>query len=156
MFNRSPYIAVWSPAHSMSISCPRIRLYDTTGKNIGFLQLRELDMTHYMLLLRGGDEGTHNYSPEQYQQLLQRYFEWSDRLRSAGQYLVAEQLKPGGRVVHATSAVVDGPFTETKETIGGYYLIAARNLDEATEIARECPVLTHGGMVEVRELTAHG
>lgn len=113
-------------------------------------------MTQFMLLLRGGDEGTREYSPEQYQQLLQRYFDWSDQLRSAGHYITAEQLKSGGRLVRATPTIVDGPFTETKETIGGYYLIEASNLDEATEIARQCPVLTHGGTVEVRELTPHG
>ena len=140
----------------MSISELRFRLYDITCKNSGFLQLPEVDMTQFLLLLLGGDESTREYSPEQYQQLLQRYFDWSDQLRSAGHYITAEQLKSGGRLVRATPAIVDGPFTETKETIGGYYLIEASNLDEATEIARQCPVLTHGGTVEVRELTPHG
>lgn len=113
-------------------------------------------MPQFMLFIRGGDEQIRDYSPEQYQQLLQRYFAWSDQLRAAGQYLAAEQLSPDGRLVQAGPAIVDGPFTETKEAIGGYYLIAAGSLDEAAMIARGCPVLAHGGTVEVRELAAHG
>lgn len=123
---------------------------------VGACSYGGLGMSQFMLLIRGGDEATRDYGPEQYQQLLQRYFDWADQLRSAGQYIAAEQLGPDGRLVHGPASVVDGPWTETKETIGGYYLITARDLNEASEIARHCPVLTHGGMVEVREVIPHG
>ena len=46
--------------------------------------------------------------------------------------------------------VTDGPFTESKEAIGGYFLICVDNLAEAIEIARQCPGLEHGAVVEIR------
>ncbi len=51
--------------------------------------------------------------------------------------------------------MVDGPFAETKETIGGYYLVEAPSYAEAVEIACTCPILGAGGSVEVRELEPH-
>jgi hypothetical protein len=51
--------------------------------------------------------------------------------------------------------VVDGPYTETKEVIGGYFLIEAADESEAVEIAKACPGLTRGGVVEVRGIIDH-
>jgi hypothetical protein len=48
--------------------------------------------------------------------------------------------------------VVDGPFAETKETIGGYFIVEAGNLEEAIEMTKECPSLANGGIVELREI----
>ena len=111
-------------------------------------------MARFALLIRGGDEGLRNFTPEQMQQTLQQYFVWSDKLRSEGQYLDGKQLMGGGRIVRMRSgqAAVDGPYAETKENIGGYFLIEAASEDAATEIAKGCPVLGHGGLVEVREI----
>ncbi len=111
-------------------------------------------MSRFMLLIRGGDDAFRNFTPEQVQQTLQRYFDWSDKLRSEGRYEAGDQIKDGGRTVHARDgqAVVDGPYAETKENIGGYYLITAANEDEAAEVAKGCPALGHGGLVEVREI----
>lgn len=111
-------------------------------------------MARFALLIRGGDEAFQNFTPEQVQQTLQKYFAWSDKLRSEGQYLSGEQLAGGGRTVRTRNgqAVVDGPYAETKESIGGYFLIEAASEDEAAEIAKGCPVLGHGGLVEVREI----
>jgi hypothetical protein len=113
-------------------------------------------MAKYIFFMRGGDAEARDYAPEEYQQLLQRYFEWSEHLRSNGHFLSAEQLKTNGRVVQRGSIVVDGPFAETKEAIGGFYLIEAKDYDEATQLAQGCPVLTHGGFVEVREIVDYG
>lgn len=111
-------------------------------------------MARFALLIRGGDEELRNFTPEQMQQTLQQYFVWSDKLRSEGQYLGGEQLAGGGRTVHMRSgqAAVDGPYAETKESIGGYFLIEAANEGEAATVAKGCPVLGHGGLVEVREI----
>nr|MDQ3623431.1 YciI family protein [Verrucomicrobiota bacterium] len=46
--------------------------------------------------------------------------------------------------------VVDGPFAESKEAIGGYFLLTVADEDEAVAVARQCPLLEHGGVVEVR------
>ncbi len=50
---------------------------------------------------------------------------------------------------------MDGPYTETKEAIGGFFLIDAQNYDDAVEISRECPHFSYGGWVEVREINPH-
>jgi hypothetical protein len=105
-------------------------------------------MAQFMLLIRGGDDQTRDYTPEQYQQVIQRYIDWSQKLRREGRNHGGDELKAGGKVVRVRDgqAVVDGPYTETKEAIGGYFII------EAAEIAKECPVLLHHGAVEVREI----
>jgi len=62
-----------------------------------------------------------------------------------------------GRVVSGArgARVVDGPFAEAKEAIGGYFLLTVASLDEATEIARRCPNLRHGMIVEVRPVSEY-
>ena len=111
-------------------------------------------VTQFMFLLRGGAAEWNEYTPEQMQQEMQRYYDWGDQLRREGRYVSAEQLKDGGSTVtmSSDSAVIDGPYTETKDAVGGYYLITAANLAEANEVARGCPIILHGGLVEVREV----
>ena len=91
------------------------------------------------------------------QQALQQYFAWSDKLRSEGRLVSAEELAGDGKTVRARDGqmVIDGPYVETKDAIGGYYLIEAANEDEAAEIAKGCPTLNHGGFVEVRGIVDH-
>ncbi len=62
------------------------------------------------------------------------------------------RLSKSGRVVKTKNAVTDGPYTEIKESVGGYSIIKADSYDEAVELAKGCPVLNLGGNVEVREV----
>jgi hypothetical protein len=114
-------------------------------------------VAQFMLLIRGGDEAFAQFTPEQMQQTLGQYFAWSDRLRKEGRLVGADQLADGGRTVRARDGqlVIDGPFTETKDAVGGYYQIEAADEAEAAEIAKGCPVLNHGGLVEVRGIVQH-
>jgi hypothetical protein len=114
-------------------------------------------MAEFMLLIRGGDESAATLSPEQAQQRIQEYINWSRKLREEHRNLGANELAAGGVVLRARGGevMVDGPFSETKEAIGGYYHIAAADEEEAVEIARECPVLRYGGAVEVRAIVDH-
>ena len=84
-------------------------------------------------------------SPEQLQQIMQKFGRWTDSLRNDGARLVRMQ---NGKIV------VDGPFAETKETIGGYITVNAANYDEAVEIAKDCPGLAVDGpfSIQVREI----
>ena len=84
------------------------------------------------------------------------YFDWSDKLRGEGRMRGGDQLgrRPHRARMQGEQAVVDGPYAETKEAIGGYFLIDAASVDEAAEIAKGCPVLRHGGLVDVREIVA--
>jgi hypothetical protein len=108
----------------------------------------------YLLLFR--DVSTETYktlSPEQRQQLFTQWYAWYDRLAAQGKLIHGHPLEEGGRVVSAGNGrVVDGPFVEAKEVVGGYFFLAVDNLDEAVEIAKQCPTLTHnlGLTVEVR------
>lgn len=112
-------------------------------------------MAKFMLLLRGGEDGWNALTPEQMQAHMQKYYDWSVKLRDAGHMLGGDPLRAGGTTVRQRGgeAVVDGPFAETKESVGGYYLITAADLDEAAMIAKGCPILETGGLVEVRELS---
>jgi len=114
-------------------------------------------MARYMLLLRGGDESVGEYSPEDFQRIIQPYIDWSNTLRSEGRHLGGDELDSGGHVVRMRDgqATVDGPYTETKESIGGYFMVQAANDEEALEIARGCPILKRGGFVEVRAIVEH-
>jgi hypothetical protein len=114
-------------------------------------------MAKFMLLIRGGDDEIRDYTPEQYQQVIQRYADWSQKLRSEGRNHGAEELKSEGKVVRMRDgqAVVDGPYAETKEAVGGYFIIEAADLDDAAEVAKGCPVFDHGGLVEVREINTN-
>jgi hypothetical protein len=112
-------------------------------------------MSQYMLLIRGGYEEWNTLTPEQMQQSIEQYRAWAGRLSESGKLVGAEKLSDGdGRLVrmHNGQVVVDGPFTETKESVGGYFLIEAASFAEAIEIAKECPGLTRGVAVEVRQI----
>lgn len=111
-------------------------------------------MSQFMLFIRNGDE-PNEFSPEQIQQAIQRFSAWAKKLREQRKLIAAEKLKDNeGLLLSGRNGqiVVDGPFAETKETIGGYFIIEAGNLEEALEITKGCPALSHGGKVELREI----
>jgi hypothetical protein len=91
-------------------------------------------------------------SPEQAQRSLQKWRAWMKDLTDKGHLKdVGQPLDDAGKVVGgAKKTVTDGPYMETKDIIGGYSLIEARDLDQAATIAAGCPILDFGGMVEVR------
>jgi hypothetical protein len=105
----------------------------------------------YMLIFRGTDwyEGL---SPEQMQQVADEWMAWFNRLKDQGKAVAGNPLERGGKVVSGRNGrvVSDGPFAESKETIGGYFLLNVNTMDEAVAIARGCPGLPHGVRVEVR------
>lgn len=109
----------------------------------------------YMLIFRGTDwyEGL---SPEQMQQVADNWMAWFNRLKDEGTAIAGNPLEPHGRIVAGKNGrvVSDGPFAESKETIGGYFLLKVNTLDEAVTIAQQCPGLAHGIRVEVRPVAA--
>jgi len=111
-------------------------------------------MSQFMLFIRNGEE-PNELSPEQIQQAIQRFSAWARKLREQGKLVAAEKLKDDEGLLLRTrngQIVVDGPFAETKETIGGYFIVEAGNLDEAVALTKECPALSNGGIVELREI----
>jgi len=104
-----------------------------------------------MLLFRG-TQWDKELSPEEIQKMVSRWYAWFDRLTQEGKCKAGHPLEREGKVVSGRSGrtVADGPFAESKEAIGGYFLLAVEDLNEALEIAKQCPGLDYGIDVEVR------
>jgi hypothetical protein len=108
-------------------------------------------MEKYMFLFKGGEAST--LSPDMQQAQMQKWFAWIEKLRKDDRYVAGEPLLPGGKVVAGVKkTVTDGPFAESKEIIGGFFIVNARNLEEATTMAKDAPDYEIGGSVEVREV----
>jgi hypothetical protein len=108
-----------------------------------------------LLMFRNTGPETHAHlSPEERQQLVMLWNEWFDGLVASGKALEGQPLELETRMVSGPGGrrVVDGPFPEAKEAIGGFVRLLVHDLEEATEIARRHPGLAHGLMIEVRAL----
>jgi hypothetical protein len=110
----------------------------------------------YLLFFRNSGPETHQHlSPEQRQQLVTRWNAWYDGLAAQGKAVEGQPLELETRIVSGPGGarVVDGPFAEAKEAIGGYVKLIVSGLDEATEIAQQHPGLDYGLIIEVRQMT---
>src|SRR5579871_5004174 len=105
----------------------------------------------YMLIFRGTD-WSKNLSPEEMQQVYEKWMAWFKGLMASGQAIAGNPLEKEGKIVSGKNGktVSDGPFAESKEAIGGYFLLKVDSLDEAVAIAQQCPGLAYGLRVEVR------
>ncbi len=104
----------------------------------------------YMLIFRESSPDAYGaLSAEERQKLLEQWNAWYDGLAAAGKVQHGQPLEPGGRVVRERR-VTDGPFAESNEAVGGYFLLTVSDLEEATAIAQQCPSLSLGMSVEVR------
>jgi hypothetical protein len=104
-----------------------------------------------MLIFRGND-WHRGLSPEQMQKVADQWMAWFNGLKDDGRAVAGNPLEPEGRIVSGRNGQVvsDGPFAESKEAIGGYFLLNVGTMDEAVAIAQQCPGLPHGIRVEVR------
>ena len=109
----------------------------------------------YMLIFRGNDWHK-GLSPEEMQNVSERWMDWFKGLMEEGKAVAGNPLAPEGKIVSGRSGrvVADGPFAESKEAIGGYFLLKVDSMDEAVSIAQQCPGLPHGAKVEVRPVLA--
>ena len=112
--------------------------------------------TPFLLFFRNSGPDTHvHLSADQRQQLVNRWNAWYDGLAKQGKAVEGQPLEAETRIVsgHGGSRVVDGPFAEAKEAIGGYVKLLVRDFEEATEIAQRHPGLAYGLIIEVRRMT---
>jgi hypothetical protein len=108
-------------------------------------------MADFMYLFRGGDSAWANRSPEEIQKHMQRWGAWMGELTKSGHFKAGEPLAREGRqLVGKDRRLVDGPFAEAKDIVGGYLIVQAKDINEATELARGCPIFDHDGIVEIR------
>jgi len=105
----------------------------------------------YLLLFRG-DAWYNRLSPEELQKAMGQFKAWFDRLTEQGKLKSAQPLVRDGAIVSGKNGrvVADGPFAESKEAVGGYFLLAAGSLDAAISVAKSCPSLEYGTQIEVR------
>lgn len=90
-------------------------------------------------------------SPDVMQRQMERWRGWIADLAKQGKFKGGDPLEDGGRTLAGKSkSVTDGPYAEAKDLVGGYLLVTAASLDEATEMARGCPIFEANGTVEVR------
>lgn len=107
-----------------------------------------------MLLFRG-NAWLKNLSSEDKQKVTNEWMAWFRRLMNEGRAIAGNPLESEGKIVSGKNRVVsDGPFAESKEAIGGYFLLDVATMDEAVAIAQECPGLPYGARVEVRPVAA--
>ena len=109
-------------------------------------------MKDFMLIFRNSTEAP-DPTPDEMQANMQLWFAWIEKLRAKNVYVSGEALNQGGKTVKGAKALVtDGPFAESKEVVGGYFVIKAKSIEEAAEIAKDSPDLPGSGSVEVREV----
>ena len=106
-------------------------------------------MNEFVFLYRGGETGR---SPERAQQMMQKWMAWFKDLAEKGHVKDRGQpLERSGKLVNGKrKTVTDGPFAEAKDLVGGYTVILAKDLNEAAELSKGCPILEVDGQVEVR------
>jgi hypothetical protein len=108
-------------------------------------------MEKFMLIFHGAQ--MENQSPEQMQAHMGKWMAWIDKLNQTGQYISGEPLLPGGKLITGKKkTVTDGPYTEGKEVVGGYFIINANSFDEALKISEDYPDYDQGGSVQVRQV----
>jgi hypothetical protein len=117
-------------------------------------------MPKYMLLLYSDPTKWGSVSAEEMQKTIQKYVAWGARMREKGILVSSHKLvDDAGKVIHSQGGkprVTDGPYSETKEVLGGYYLIEAPNYDAAVKECDDSPQFGHGGTIEVRQVDMMG
>jgi hypothetical protein len=109
---------------------------------------------NYLLLIYSKEAELAALSESDRSKMSGEYTEFTKSIVQAGHFKAGDRLRPAStastvRVRNGKTAITDGPFAETREQLGGYYLIEAKNLDEATAIAARVPGARHGS-IEVR------
>lgn len=110
-----------------------------------------------LLLIHGDESGWATMSEAQQGAAIGAYMAYTQALAAEGILRGGEQLMPAatGRILKGTT-VLDGPYTETKEQLGGFYLLETPDLATAEAWAARCPALHHGATIELRPLVPRG
>lgn len=109
-------------------------------------------MSQFLYLYRGGR--TTPPSPDEAQRIMQKWMTWLKGLGESGNLKDQGQpLEPRGKVVKGKAkTITDAPFAEAKDLVGGFTVVEARDINEAAELSKGCPILEEDGTVEVRPI----
>ena len=113
-------------------------------------------MAKFMFLQRGACDSPPEMTPEQMEQGMKAWMDWVKCGTEAGWLLDPGSGLGGGAVVNSDMTVIDGPFAESKELVGGYTIVEAADLATACEYAKQTMKLAGGGKIEVREIVGGG
>jgi len=113
-------------------------------------------MSQYLLLLYDNPANWKNFSPADMQKAIEKYMAWRAKLQNQGILRGGQKLADDvGKVLRSGNPAVrvtDGPYSETKEVLGGYFLLEAPDYPTAVKASRDCPHLEYGGTIEVRQV----
>ena len=111
-------------------------------------------MKEFLMVFRRDPEISEGpLSPEQLQAIMKPWQDWMGSIAAQNKLVSSgNRLAPEGRVVKPDNVITNGPYVEVKEAVGGYIIVKANSLDEATALADGCPILARGGNVEVRAI----
>lgn len=112
----------------------------------------------YMLLIYGNEANAQAVPPDVMKQVIAAYGAYTQALKAAGVLVASDRLRPSSdattvRITNAKTAVLNGPYAETREQLGGYYTVEVPDLDAAISWAARCPGAAHGA-IEVRPVWA--
>ena len=110
----------------------------------------------YLCLIYNREKNFESYSKEQWESLKAEYFAYTGSIQASGHHLAGNSLQPTAtartvRVRNGKISTTDGPFAETQEQLGGYYLIEAKDLNDALQVAAKIPS-ARIGTIEVRPI----
>ena len=113
--------------------------------------MAKITTNEYLLLFRGG-ANPEDMTPEQMQTTMHQWKTWMGGLKKAKQLGNGNPLQDGGKSLSGPKGKNVAPLSDTPESIGGYMLIKAKSLAEATKISKGCPIFNNGGTVELRAI----
>jgi hypothetical protein len=110
-------------------------------------------MKQFLLLLHEDIQQMSELSPKEMQKIINAHMNWANKLAETGHLISGDGLHEKGILITGKDSVVkDGPYMESKEIIGGYYLLQADDLQTVVELAKECPTHLFGGTTEIRPI----
>lgn len=108
-------------------------------------------MKEFVLLFRQADTNNSYATPEKKQIIMKKWDDWIGGIAAQGRFVgMCNRLSSQGKVLKAGGIITDGPFVEVRETLGGFIVVKAENIDEATTLAHGCPAVDCDGSVEIR------
>ncbi|HXT12601.1 MAG TPA: YciI family protein [Candidatus Angelobacter sp.] len=118
--------------------------------------MKNTPTNQYLLLVQGGSCQDGGLSAEQMQAKMTEVYAWIDGLTKKGVMSAAQPLTPDRKIVSGKNGgiISDAIATESKEAVGGYFIVTAATMDEAVKIASTCPMFKYGGQLEVRQIAS--
>lgn len=110
-------------------------------------------MKQFLLLLHEDIQKMSELSPKEMQEIANAHMVWADKLAKKGHLISGDGLHEKAVMITGKDCIIkDGPYLESKEIIGGYYLLQASDLETIVELAKECPTHLFGGTTEIRQI----